>query len=324
MIYIITLLFGLLFGSFLNVCIHRIPRVHCSLTDDTLTALRQQNVPDDILTQLASLTDQDYIGEDALFDALEDILDEEQLQQYGREIVKNLSRQRESIVFPGSHCPQCGAPISPWDNIPVLSFLILRGRCRHCSTPISPRYPLVESLTAVLFLLVVHHFAVTPQSLIYLALTAALIVISFIDIDYTIIPDVISLPGILAGLLLSPFSWTTLRWQNSVFGAFTGGGIILLIVYLGPLIFKQDAMGLGDAKLMAMIGAFLGWKLALLTIFLGALLGSLVGVAAILFKRTTFKSYLPFGPFLCSGAFIALLWGERLFFWYWNLFALQP
>ncbi len=318
--YITTFLFGLLFGSFFNVCIYRIPRLHLTLTDASFANLRKGAIPLEILSQLEPLKDQEYIGEDAFLDALEKTIGEEHLEHYGPEIFKHASRRRESIVFPGSHCPHCNSAIMPWDNIPVLSFIILQGKCRSCGARISPRYPFVELLTAMLFVLLVHQFGITLQTFIYLLFVSGLLIISFVDIDHTIIPDVISKPGILIGVIASFSPSIPLRWHDAVLGALVGSGLILLIVYVGPLIFKQEAMGLGDVKLMAMIGAFLGWKFALITIFFGSFLGAVAGGILILFGKTTLKSYLPFGPFLCAGALISLLFGTQLSAWYWNLF----
>ena len=247
-IYLVTLILGLLFGSFFNVCIYRIPR-------------------------------------------------------------------GESIVFPGSHCPHCQHDIKPWDNIPVLSYLMLGGKCRFCKTGISWRYPLVESLTAVLFLYTVHRFSISWATLVYLVFISALIVISFIDIDHRIIPDKISLPGIILGFLAAAFL-LPLQWYDSLIGLLIGGGIIWGVGRLGELVFKKEAMGGGDVKLLAMIGAFLGWKLALLTIFFGSLAGAVIGLVMKLF---TGDEYIPFGPFLALGALAALFFGERFLHWYWLL-----
>ncbi len=318
MIYIITFLFGSLIGSFLNVCIYRIPRIHFTLTEKSFANLRLGKVPAAIFTKLEALKNQEYIGERAFFHGLENALGKDIVKQHEAEIFKHVSFKRESIVFPGSHCPNCHAPIKPWDNIPLLSFIILGGKCRSCHTKISLRYPLVELLTSVLFVLFVYQFSITVQTLIYLVFAAALIVISFIDLDHTIIPGVIARPGIVIGLTTAFV--LPLKWYDAILGALIGGGAILFIVYVGPLIFKQEAMGRGDVELMAMIGAFLGWKLALLTIFFGSMIGAVVGTILIILKKTTLKSYIPFGPFLCMGALIALFLGEQLFLWYWNVF----
>lgn len=247
MIYALTLILGLLFGSFFNVCIYRIPR-------------------------------------------------------------------GESIVFPASHCPKCHQSIKPWDNIPIVSFLLLRGKCRSCDAAISWRYPLVELLTALLFLTIVHTFAVSWATLFYLIFASALLIISFIDLDYQIIPDKISLPGIVVGIIASFFF--PIAWYESVLGALVGGGVILLVGYIGEFVFKKEAMGGGDVKLMAMVGAFLGWKLALLTIFFASLIGAVIGIGM---RLITGKEYIPFGPFLSIGALFALFFGHNFLVWYWTL-----
>lgn len=302
------------------MCIYRIPRLHLKLTDESFAKLCKENLSTEMLTKLQDLKNQEYIGEEAFLDALEKTLGKANIEQYGPEIFKHVSCKRESIVFPGSHCPNCNTPIKPWDNIPVLSFILLKGKCRSCSARISFRYPLVELLTAVLFVTCMYRFGINLQTFVYLVFVSGLLIISFIDFEYKIIPDVISKPGIIIGLLFSLFPSIPITWYNSVLGALTGTGTIVFIVYVGPLIFKQEAMGLGDVKLMAMIGAFLGWKLALLTIFLGSLFGAVIGLIFILLKKTTLKSYFPFGPFLCAGALISLLFGKQLFLWYWNVF----
>lgn len=246
-IYGVTLILGLLFGSFFNVCIYRIPG-------------------------------------------------------------------GESIVFPGSHCPHCSHDLKPWHNIPVVSFLCLQGKCRFCQTPISWRYPFVEILTAAFFLVVVHTYSLTWETFAYLLLTSALIVISFIDFDHQLIPDKISLPGIIVGFAVSFL--LPLRWYDSLLGILIGGGVIWAVGIVGEWIFKKEAMGGGDVKLMAMIGAFLGWKAALLTIFFASIIGAVIGI---IMRLITGKEYLPFGPFLSVGAFLSLLWGEQFLLWYWGL-----
>lgn len=316
MIYAFMCVLGLLFGSFLNVCIYRIPRVHFRLTEEVLARLREQ-IPQEILARLESLKDQDYCTEDEFFEALRATIGEEALARYEAPLFKQAFLRRESIVFPGSHCPVCHAPIRAWENIPLFSFLLLRGRCRACGTKISWRYPLVELLTGVLFVGITVRFGLTLQTPVYLLFVCALIAITFIDFDHQIIPDVISIPGLVVGLAASFF--LPIGWQQAGLGALVGGGIIIAIVYIGPLIFKQEAMGWGDVKLMAMIGAFVGWEMALLTLFLASISGALVGVAAAALQKTSLKSYIPFGPFLCFGAFVSLVWGPQLFAWYWQL-----
>jgi len=224
----------------------------------------------------------------------------------------------ESIVTPGSHCPQCGKPIRWYDNLPLLSFLLLRGKCRHCHGTISVQYPLVEGITAFLSLLLFIRFGPSWAYVVYFAFTAALLVITVIDLHHQIIPDVISLPGIAAGLLASWFL-PEATVANALLGVLLGGGSLFLVATVYEWLFKREGMGGGDVKLLAMIGAFLGWKAVILTILFSSLIGSIVGIAVMLWKGRDFKYAIPFGPFLSLGAVIALFYGERLIFWYLTL-----
>lgn len=219
--------------------------------------------------------------------------------------------QGKSLLHPGSHCPQCGAGVRWYQNIPLVSYLILGGRCAQCRTPISIRYPLVEGLTGLFFLLVFLRFGFQPATLIYWIFVSALVVITFIDLDYQIIPDVISLPGIVVGFAASFFiPW--LRWSDAVFGILLGGGILYMIAAGYEFITKKEGMGGGDIKLLAMIGAFMGWKAVLPIIFFSSLLGCLVGIPLMLIKKADSKLAIPFGPFLAAAAIIFLLYGSRI------------
>src|SRR5262245_8299221 len=209
-------LFGLVIGSFLNVCIHRIPK-------------------------------------------------------------------RESIVFPGSHCPHCNAPVRPYDNIPVLSYVVLGGKCRSCHAPISPRYPLVELLTAAAFVAAAARWGPTAPAFVNSLFLAAIVVLVLIDYDHQILPDVITLPGIAVGIALSPLQWppfyrdpissslalalpgdadgATLAISGALVGALFGGGLLGLVAFLYKAVRHKQGLGMGDVKMMAMVGAFLGWRL---------------------------------------------------------------
>ncbi len=178
--------------------------------------------------------------------------------------------RKESIVYPESHCPQCNARITPVDNIPLLSYFLLKGRCRNCRSKISLQYPIVESLNAIIYLLLYLKYGLSIQTSVYMALSSVLIIIAFIDFREEIIPDGISLPGIIIGFILS-FLVNYISVMESVLGILVGGGAILLIALFGSWIFKKEAMGGGDVKLASMIGAFLGWKYILLSLFLGFL-----------------------------------------------------
>lgn len=242
---IITLfILGLLFGSFANVCIYRIPR-------------------------------------------------------------------DESVVSPPSHCPVCGNAISWFDNIPVISYLFLGAKCRHCSTPISARYPIIELATAVSFAIPAWYFPLTPGMAVYLYYAFVLVVITVIDIEHFIIPDVFSLSLIVVGFAGSAFNYplgatVSQRLLNSLYGILLGGGGLLLVGYVAEKVLKKEAMGGGDIKLLAGIGAVLGWQRVFSTLFVASLLGSIVGIYLIATKRMKRTEYLPFGPYLAVAAYANL------------------
>lgn len=250
--YIAVSLFGAMLGSFLNVCIYRIPR---------------------------------------------DL----------------------SIVSPASRCPVCDKGIKVYDNIPVLSFLLLRGKCRNCGTKIPFRYPLVETLNALLYAAALWRFGLGWHLLIIFAFCSAMLVITFIDLDFQIIPNTLTLPGAIIGLLAGslifpdPFArGSILGFKGSLIGLISGGGLFLTIAYVSQWILRQEAMGMGDVKMMAMIGAFMGWKAILLTTFSGSLAGSLIGIFLMAFRGKGRKAQIPFGPFLAIGAIITLFYGREI------------
>jgi len=224
--------------------------------------------------------------------------------------------KNESIIYPASHCPKCRTTIKPVDNIPLLSYILLKGRCRNCGSKISIQYPVVELLTGMIYLIIYLIYGLSIQSLVYIILSSALIIIAFIDLNEQIVPDVISLPGIGVGLILS-FFVPYLSFINSALGVVVGGGIILIIALVGSMIFKKEAMGGGDVKLAAMIGAFLGWRYTIISLFLGFFLGALAGIFLILSKIKSKEDMVPFGPFIALGSLITLLWGEKIIAWYW-------
>ncbi|HEB74995.1 MAG TPA: prepilin peptidase [Nitrospirae bacterium] len=247
MTYAAVLTFGLVIGSFLNVCIYRLPR-------------------------------------------------------------------KLSVVRPASHCPSCGRALKPWDNIPVISYLLLRGRCRYCSARISPRYPLVELLNGLGYMLVLWRFGLGLDAVVYMVYFSTLIVITFIDLDFQIIPDAVTLPGAAAALVLGVFlvsdpfdRGSGLGPAQSVTGLFLGGGLFYAVAVL-----SRGGMGGGDIKMMAMVGALTGWKGVLLTTFLGSLTGSIVGLGLMIFKGKGRKTKIPFGPFLALGSAVSVLWGQEL------------
>ena len=275
MITVVVLLFGLIVGSFLNVCIVRLPR--------------------------------------------------------GR-----------SIVSSPSHCPRCKKGIKFYDNIPVISFLVLRGKCRACGEPISWRYPAVELLNGLMYVWTVREFGFGGEMFLVMAFCSALIVVTFIDYDHQIIPDVITLPGMLLGLMLAPLFMSVLAdplpfhsgsllphagpyltgFLNSFIGLLFGATPLFAIGLLWEKLRNVEAMGGGDVKLMGMVGSFLGWKGALLTIMLGALAGSVVGITLILLKRHKIDKVIPFGPFLAVGAVVTMFYGYDIVSWYLGLIRL--
>jgi leader peptidase (prepilin peptidase)/N-methyltransferase len=224
----------------------------------------------------------------------------------------------QSIVSPASRCPACGTPVRSHDNVPILSYMLLHGRCRDCRSPISLRYPAVEALTGFMFVLLLYRIGPLPILAVDAAFVAALIVLSFIDLDHQIIPDVISLPGIAIGLLLSTLGYGP-ALVDSALGVLVGGGLLYAVAIGYHALTGREGMGGGDIKLLAMIGAFLGWKNVLLTLVLGSLSGALVGIGLILVRGDDRKVPIPFGPFLAVGALCALLFGDPLIHWYLNL-----
>jgi leader peptidase (prepilin peptidase) / N-methyltransferase len=217
--------------------------------------------------------------------------------------------REESIVFPSSHCPGCSHPIRFYDNIPVVSYLLLRGRCRDCGAPITLRYPLVEILTAVLALLLFWKYGFSLQLLCAFLFTAALIVITFIDIDYQIIPDVISLPGIPLCFLAAVFIMKV-PFLESLIGVLVGGGILYMIAVGYEWMTKREGMGGGDIKLLAMLGAFFGWKSLLFIVLCSSLAGAVVGITVMVIKGQDMKYAVPFGPFLALGAVAYFFFGD--------------
>lgn len=250
--YIITFIFGALTGSFLNVCIYRLPR-------------------------------------------------------------------GLSVVSPSSRCPSCDRAIKFYDNIPILSYLFLAGKCRHCKNRISFRYPAVEALNAVLYIAALWRFGIGWHLLFVFLFCSAMVVITFIDFDFQIIPDSITLPGMLVGLIAGslifpdPFARSAmLGFMESAIGLLAGGGMFYIIAALSHKIFKQEAMGGGDIKMMAMVGAFMGWKAILLTTFSGSLFGSIIGIFLMAFKGRGRRAMIPFGPFLAAGALLTLFSGQEI------------
>ncbi|MBW6512537.1 MAG: prepilin peptidase [Desulfuromonadaceae bacterium] len=226
--------------------------------------------------------------------------------------------RKQSIVSPPSSCPQCGARIPWYLNVPLVSFMVLRGRCCACKTPISLRYPAIELLNGLLFWVIFDRFGMSWLTPVFWLFSAALVVIAFIDLEHQIIPDVISLPGIVVGFLCS-FLIPWLSWSDSALGILLGGGSLFVIATGYQLLTGREGMGGGDIKLLAMVGAFMGWKAVLPIIFLASLLGTLVGVPLMLVQRENARLALPFGPFIVCATLVFLLWGGLLFNYYLRL-----
>ena len=219
-----------------------------------------------------------------------------------------------SIVWPASACPGCGRALSWFENVPVLSFALLRGRCRTCRTAISVQYPIVEALTAAMFAAGLWYFGPTPLLLSRLVFGCALIVLFAIDLEHHLLPDAITLPGIIVGFLFSVF--TTPGWLSSLIGIVVGGGVLFLIAEAYYRLRHEEGLGMGDVKMLAMIGAFIGWQLTLLSLMLASFAGTLIGVALIATGRGTMKYALPFGTFLAIGAAVSAVVGQSILDWY--------
>ncbi|OGW78557.1 MAG: hypothetical protein A3K16_01555 [Omnitrophica bacterium RIFCSPLOWO2_01_FULL_45_24] len=221
-----------------------------------------------------------------------------------------------SVIFPGSHCPNCTAKIHWYDNIPILSFLFLSGKARCCKAKISFRYFIVEALTAAAFLILFIFFGSSAKFFAYAILVSGLIVATFVDFEIQEIPDEVSIGGLVVGLVLSAAFPSVLNegtrlngFLSSFFGALTGAAMIYAIGILGEFAFKKKAMGGGDVKLLAMIGSFIGWKLTVLTFFIAPAFGAVVGI---ILKIKDGKDTIPYGPYLSLAAIISIFWGEKI------------
>ncbi len=264
--------FGLLLGSFLNVVIIRLP---ARLEHDW----RRQ------CKELLEIEDVSHTGEPP--------------------------KPPPGIMWARSQCPKCGYFIKPHENIPLLSYLFLKGRCSACRAPISMRYPIVEAATALLFLLVAAHFGPTPQALAAIVLTAFLIVLTYIDIDHQLLPDDLTFVLLWAGLFASLFNLFT-DPVSSIIGALTGYLSLWLVYHLFRLATGKEGMGYGDFKLLAALGAWMGWQFLPLIILLSSLVGAVVGLIMIALKRHKPSQPMPFGPFIALAGWIALLWGDGI------------
>ncbi len=226
--------------------------------------------------------------------------------------------ESKSIVHPRSMCPRCGTLIAFYDNIPIFSYIALRGKCRHCAARISFRYPVIECISGIFAVGVFLKYGLSFEALIYFTFIATLLAITFIDIDHQIIPDVISLPGIPIFFAAS-FALSDITLVESILGILIGGGSLWIVAQLYYVLTRKEGMGGGDIKLLAMMGAIIGWKGVLFTIFVASAIGTVVGMLVMVKSRTSMKLKVPFGPFLAIGAIAYIFLGPQLIAWYFNL-----
>ncbi|MDI6782087.1 MAG: prepilin peptidase [bacterium] len=230
----------------------------------------------------------------------------------------------EGLLFPGSHCPLCNMPIKPWENIPILSYILLRGRCSHCQGKISGRYILVEFICGLLYLGLYLRFGLGIDFFCFLFFISVLVIITFTDLEHFLILDRVTYPAMIIGLIACLIRKDLI---NGILGLLVGAGIIYLIVIISAIILKminhpckdEGGMGLGDVKLAGVMGVFLGWKFVLVSMFLSCLFGSIVGMILILSGLKKRTDYIPFGPYLAMGSLVTVLWGEKILGWYLRL-----
>jgi leader peptidase (prepilin peptidase) / N-methyltransferase len=223
-----------------------------------------------------------------------------------------------SPVRPRSSCPSCGHVLSWYENVPVVSYLVLRGRCRACRASISPMYPIVEFITGAVFLAGYVWYGPTPLLIVRLVFAWAMIALFVIDLQHKILPNVITLPGIAVGVLANALAGP--GWVASLIGAAVGAGILFAIAEVYYRVRHEEGLGMGDVKMLGMIGAFLGWKLVLVTLVLSSFLGSIVGIGVLIAKKESLKYALPFGTFLAAGALVAAVGGDAILNWYLGLY----
>ena len=243
------------------------------------------------------------------------ILLSRQWQRECQELAETPAQTSETynLILPASHCPQCGHTITAWENIPIISFLWLKGKCAHCRAPISWRYPLVEILSATIAGVVAWHFGYTFAAAAMIVLSWALIALTFIDVDHQLLPDVITLPFLWLGLLLNTFDLLPYKGlESAVVGAAAGYLSLWLVFHIFKLITGKEGMGYGDFKLFALLGAWLGWQMLPVIILLASLAGAVVGITFILYAGRDRHLPIPFGPFLCAAGWVAALWGNDI------------
>lgn len=227
------------------------------------------------------------------------------------ELAAEAEQEPFNLVLPLSRCPGCNAAIKPYQNIPVISYVFLQGRCAHCRRPISPRYPIIEIFTAIASATVAWHFGYAPQTVFALMLTWSLIALSFIDIDHHLLPDSITLPMLWLGLLLSLSGMFT-DAHDGIIGAVAGYLALWTVYHLFKLATGKEGMGYGDFKLLALFGAWLGWQYLPVIILLSSLVGSVIGITMVIVAKRDHTIPIPFGPYLAAAGWIALLWGNDI------------
>ncbi|MFK3859894.1 MULTISPECIES: A24 family peptidase [Pseudoalteromonas] len=223
-----------------------------------------------------------------------------------------------NLIKPNSTCPKCKTAIKPWQNIPVISWLLLKGRCASCSNPISVRYPIVEMLTAVLSLIVAYTFGATEQALLYILITWVLVALTFIDIDHMLLPDQLTLPLVWLALIAAVMG-ITISPTDAIIGAACGYLSLWSVFWLFKLITGKEGMGYGDFKLLAVFGALLGWQSLLTIVLLSSVVGAIIGIALLSIQGKDKATPIPFGPYLAIAGWVTLLWGTQIQVFYFNL-----
>lgn len=265
---------GLLIGSFLNVVIYRLPKIMERQWGEEIRAAQAQSAPGDAGAAPPE-------------------------------------QERFNLMVPRSRCPSCGHMVQWYENIPVLSYLFLRGRCSACKERISVRYPLIEMATGALFFLCIQRWGMTPTGLVWCGFSAALVALAFIDWDTTLLPDDITLPLLWAGLLASALQWIEVPLYASVLGA-AAGYLSLWLVYWGfKLATGKEGMGYGDFKLFAALGAWFGWQALIPIILMSSVIGAVIGIGMKVFSSLREGGYIPFGPFLVGAGFTAMVFGPN-------------
>ncbi|MGQ7843031.1 prepilin peptidase [Granulosicoccus sp. 3-233] len=290
--YGVVALVSLMVGSFLNVVIHRLPIM--------MERAWRENMAE-------------YATAEAEASAIS-------ADDSGSAITSAAESEPFNLAVPRSRCPACGSEIKAWQNIPVISYLLLAGRCGNCRNPISIRYPIVEFTTMLLSLVVAWQFGPTPQAVLGIVVTWFFVSMTMIDIDHQLLPDSLTLPLMWIGLLAALLPVFT-DLQSSVIGAAAGYMVLWLVYQLFRIVTGKEGMGYGDFKLLAAIGALLGWQALPVVILLSSLVGAVVGLALIAITGRDKNIPIPFGPYLAAAGWIAMLWGESLSQWYYGLLA---